>query len=131
MPISSLQSLPKYATITWKLRIGAEDGVNSKINKELLDAVIGNHFHTVKRLLENGADPNYFEDEAQIRPLHFAALYNSPDVVPLLIMTGADLNATTEYDDTPLMIAKRHEHQEVLQALQRFCGVKVNHETQQ
>ncbi|ACJ19682.1 CBU_0201 family Dot/Icm type IV secretion system effector [Coxiella burnetii] len=131
MLIPSLQSLPKYAMIACKSRIGAEHEVNSKINKELLDAVIGNHFHTVKRLLENGADPNYFEDEAQIRPLHFSALYNSPDVVPLLIMAGADLNATTEYDDTPLMIAKRHEHQEVLEVLQRFCGVKVNHETQQ
>lgn len=67
--------------------------VDNSINKELLNAVIGNNFHTVKRLLENGADPNYFEDEAQIRPLHFAALYNFPNVIPLLIMAGDDLVA--------------------------------------
>lgn len=101
------------------------------INKDLLDAVIGNHFHTVKRLLEQGADPNYFEDDAQIRPLHFAALYNSPDVIPLLIMAGADIQATTEYNDTPLMIAERHEHPDVVQVLKRFYGVKVDHETKQ
>src|SRR3990167_11298087 len=98
---------------------------DDKLNKELLDAVIGNHVHMVKHLLEQGADPNYFEDEAQIQPLHFAALYNSPDVIPLLIMAGANIQAKTEYDDTPLMIAERHDHQEVVQALKRFFGVKV------
>lgn len=101
------------------------------INKDLLDAVIGNHFHTVKRLLEKGADPNYFEDDAQIRPLHFAALYNSPDVIPLLVTAGADLFATTEYNDTPLMIAERHEHPEVAQVLKRFYGIKGDYETKQ
>ncbi len=105
--------------------------MNDKLNKELLDAVIGNHVDMVKRLIEQGADPNYFEDEAQIRPLHFAALYNSPDVIPLLIMAGADIHATTEYDDTPLMIAERHDHKEVIETLKRFYGVKVDHETKQ
>lgn len=104
---------------------------NYGTNKDLLDAVIGNHFHTVKCLLERGADPNYFEDDAQIRPLHFAALYNSPDIIPLLIMAGADIHATTEYNDTPLTIAERHEHPEVVQVLKRFYGVRVDHDTRQ
>lgn len=104
---------------------------NHDINKELLDAVIGNHFHTVKNLLEQGADPNYFEDDAQIRPLHFAALYNSPDIIPLLIIAGADIHATTEYNDTPLMIAERHEHSNVAKVLRRFYSVKVDHDTKQ
>jgi ankyrin repeat protein len=102
-----------------------------KMNKDLLDAVIGNHFVTVKELLEKGADPNFFEDEAQIRPLHFAALYNSPDVIPLLVMAGADIFATTEYDDTPMQIAERHDHHEVIDILKRFFGVKVDHDTKQ
>ena|SRR3990167_359282 len=101
------------------------------LNKALLDAVIGNQAHTVKRLLEQGADPNFFEDESLIRPLHFAALYDSPDVVPLLVMAGADVHATTEYDDTPLMIAERHSHPNVARVLKRFYGVKVDHETKQ
>ena len=63
--------------------------MDNSINKELFNAVIGNNFHTVKRLLENGADPNYFKDEAQIRPLHFAALYNFPDVIPLTDYGGS------------------------------------------
>lgn len=101
------------------------------MNKDLLDAVIGNHFVTVKELLEKGADPNYFEDEAQIRPLHFAALYNSPDVIPLLVVAGADMFATTEYDDTPMQIAERHDHHEVIDILKRFFGVNVDHDTKQ
>lgn len=104
---------------------------NHNTNKELLDAVIGNHEQTVKNLLEQGADPNFFEDEAQIRPLHFAALYNSPSVIPLLIVAGADLLATTEYNDTPLMIAERHDHPDVVIALKRFDGIKTDHTTQQ
>ncbi len=100
------------------------------INKELLDAVIGNHLHSVKCLLEQGADPNYFEDEAQIRPLHFAALYNSPDVIPLLIIAGADTLATTEYEDTPLMIAQRHDHQDVINQLRRLSRAKIDNKTE-
>ncbi len=99
---------------------------DEQVNKQLLDAVIGNHFDAVKRLLEKGADPNYFEDEAQIRPLHFAALYNSPEVVSLLVIAGADMHATTEYEDTPIMIAKRHENDDVVVALRKFAGVSTD-----
>ena len=103
---------------------------NQNLNNELLDAVIGNHLQTVKGLLEQGANPNFFEDEAQLRPLHFAALYDSPDVIPLLIMAGGDMHATTEYNDTPLMIAKRHDHPNVIKTLSQFYGVNGNHNTQ-
>lgn len=101
------------------------------LNKALLDAVIGDHLQTAKDLLEQGADPNFFEDEAQIRPLHFAALYNAPEVIPLLVVAGADMLATTEHNDTPLMIAERHDHPEVVTALKRFYGVTTNHDTKQ
>ena len=96
------------------------------INKELLDAVIDDHFPMTKELLEKGADPNYFEDEAQIRPLHFAALYNSVAVVPLLITAGADIGATTEYHDTALQIARRHDHDGIVRIIQKLYGVNVD-----
>lgn len=101
------------------------------LNKALLDAVIGNHLDTVKSLLEQGADPNYSEDEAEIRPLHFAAIYNSPDVVPLLIMAGANTQALTEYNDTPLMIATRYGHLGVSESLQHLSDISEALKTEQ
>lgn len=121
-----VQTEPKQFILRAFLKMSTEN-----MNKELLDAVIGNHSITVKELLEQGADPNYFEDDAQIRPLHFAALYNSAEVIPLLVVAGASLSATTEYDDTPLMIAERHGHEEVVNILKKFHGAKVDHFTKQ
>lgn len=104
---------------------------NDALNQTLLDAVIGNHKAKVKNLLEEGANPNYFEDEAHIQPLHFAALYNSPDVVPLLVMAGANLHSETEYGDTPLMIAERHGHSSMITILQHLSTTLVDHSTKQ
>lgn len=86
----------------------------------LIAAVIADDVEAVQLLLESGVDADCCEDEAQLRPLHFAALYDSPRVIPLLIMAGADLMSTTDCDDTPLSIAKRHGNQAVMQALSRY-----------
>lgn len=100
--------------------------MDDAINKKLLDAVIDNCFYSVKQLLEKGADPNYYEDSAKIRPLHFAALYNSLDVIPLLILAGGDLYATTDCNDTPHEIAERHNHDQVISILDKFYGINTD-----
>jgi len=102
----------------------------NQMNAALLDAVISNQPEQVKQLLEQGADPNFFEDEAQIRPLHFAAVYDSADVVSLLVLAGADIHATTEYHDTPLSVAKRHGHNKTLGALSKFYSSSVKDKEQ-
>lgn len=86
-------------------------------NVALIAAVIANDAASVQALLERGAEANCHEDPAQLRPLHFAALYDSPQVVPLLVMAGADVAAMTDCEDTPLSIAKRHGHELVVAAL--------------
>lgn len=77
----------------------------------LIDAVINNDIEMVRQLLEEGADPNVCIDEAQLRPLHFAAQNNSLEIAKLLITAGADVHARTIPDDeTPLEVAKLHGH---------------------
>lgn len=90
---------------------------------DLIDAIIANDAEIVKRLLEEGADPNECDEGTSITPLHFAAQNNSLDVVQLLVAAGADLNATDEDDgDTPLAIAKLHQHQEMVALLSKLSG---------
>lgn len=98
----------------------------NELNRQLIEAVISNDPKAVQHLIEQGADPNCFEDEAQIRPLHFASLYNAAKVIPMLILAGADIHAVTEYSDTPLTVAKRHNHQQALNALSTFYQVEVS-----
>lgn len=69
---------------------------------DLIDAVKKNNINTVKRLLQNGVNPNQADDKDNITPLHFAATYNAVDVIPLLISAGANLDAKTCDGLTPL-----------------------------
>jgi hypothetical protein len=45
--------------------------------KHLIEAVIADNPLEVQRLLDSGLDPNGWEDQAKVRPLHFAAHYNA------------------------------------------------------
>lgn len=101
--------------------------MTNDLNQQLLDAVINNQAETVKSLIEQGADPNCYEDEARICPLHFAAVYDCADVVPVLITAGANIHALTEHSDTALSVAKRHENTRTVAALSKFyCSAKDN-----
>ncbi len=97
--------------------------MDDAINKELLQAVISKRLRQVKQLLERGADPNYYEDSAKIRPLHFAALYNAVKIIPVLVAAGGNMYATTESNDTPLLIAKQHNHAPMILLLKKFCKI--------
>ena len=58
--------------------------VEEKI-QALIDAVIIDDVHTVKKLLESGINPNCTLDSDYITPLHFAAQNNSWQVIPLFL----------------------------------------------
>lgn len=59
----------------------------------------------VKFLLSKGANPN-LKDNFKFTPLHFACYGPSSDLVKLLIVAGADINATTiDKKLTPLHLA--------------------------
>ncbi len=95
---------------------------DSILGRLLLDAVIGDDVERVKQLIDAGASPNYAEDNDHVRPLHFAALYNSVSVVPALVLAGGDLRAVTEFEETPLAVARRHRHPEMVQHLYRYVS---------
>jgi ankyrin repeat protein len=85
---------------------------------DLIDAIIENNIEMVKELLQNGADPNTYLDDAMVRPLHFAAQDNRVEIGQLLIARGADLGAYTYPEKlTPLDVAKLHGHDEFIELL--------------
>jgi ankyrin repeat protein len=91
-------------------------------DQALVAAVIADDTAAVQSLLEQGASVSYTEDSAELQPLHFAALYDSVDVIPLLVMAGADVGALTDCDDTALSIAKRHGYERVVAALSQLSS---------
>ncbi|MCK4817176.1 ankyrin repeat domain-containing protein, partial [bacterium] len=74
----------------------------SKKAKNLVDAVRSGKLRVVRKLLEQGADPNVFEPNDNLGyPLHYA-LNESPEMVQLLIDFGADINVMGRGGATPL-----------------------------
>lgn len=90
------------------------------LGRLLLDAVIRDDVDSVRQLISAGASPNFTEDGDRVGPLHFAALYNSLSVVPVLVLAGADLEAETEFSETPLLVAMRHRCPEMIQHLNQY-----------
>lgn len=86
--------------------------------EQLIDAIIIGDQPQVIALLGQKTDPNATLDCASVTPLHFAAQNNRVDIAKLLIQAGAKTDAQTEPDgETPLDIAKIHEHQRMISLL--------------
>jgi uncharacterized protein len=81
--------------------------------EHLIEATIRNDVKEVYKLLKAGVNPNDYEDEAELRPIHFAALYNALDVVSLLVGAGADIHVENLAGETALNIAQQHNHKEM------------------
>lgn len=90
------------------------------LDEQLLDAVIENDASAVMQLLECGANPNCFEDRCQIRPLHFACVYNAVDVVYPLIKGGAKINMSTADGCLPVDIAIQLKHDRIVELLRQL-----------
>ena len=57
---------------------------------DLIDAVIHDDYMLAKQLLEDGANPNLFEDGAEVTPLLFAVQRKKTAIIVLLLKHGAD-----------------------------------------
>ena len=92
---------------------------NNHTDTNIIDAVIQNNPTALETLLNDGADPNFFEDEAHITLLHFAACFKSLECAKLLIERGANIHAKTTSGESVLDIAVLHGFTELMALLQR------------
>ena len=94
--------------------------VNKKGNRgttALHLAAFKGHSDTVTRLLDHGADISAEETKTHDTALHRAAQWGHLKVVKLLVDRGADVNAQNRRDETPLFLAARSGHDEVVNYL--------------
>jgi len=86
-------------------------------------AVIECRTNKIRRLLEQGADPNA-ENDVKMTPLHEAAEH-CPEAVPILLKYGADPHARDEGGLTPLHIAALGGSAEATRALMPHADVNI------
>jgi ankyrin repeat protein len=89
--------LPFFLFIAGFCESNAQTGTS-----KIFTAVRNNDIKEVKALLDNGADPNSYDEDGD-HILMIAALYASADCVQLLIEKGSNINAKNKLDETALM----------------------------
>src|SRR5215204_2704509 len=70
----------------------------------IFSATKNNDLKELRALLEQGADPNSYDEDGD-HLLMYAALYGTTDCMQLLIEKGSDVNAKNKLDETALMWA--------------------------
>lgn len=85
----------------------------------LIEAVIRDDTSEVRKLLESGVNPNAYDHETKLFPIHFAALYNALHVVPLLAKAGANIDIKSDEGITPLEIARQYDYKEMTSLLKK------------
>jgi len=87
-----------------------------KKDTALQRAAHSGHYHTVKRLIDAGADVNKALDNGAT-PLFIAAQQGHVEIVRALIDAGADVNKALDDGATPLFIAAQQGHVEIVRVL--------------
>ena len=83
------------------------------------DAVIGGPTDLVERWLQNGNDPDdpEFFLSTGWRPLHYAVLVSTPEIIERLLDRDANIEAEDRDQRTPLHFAARFNRPDVAEAL--------------
>jgi len=71
----------------------------------------------IKLLLANKADPNATNIINGLTPLHYATAEGNKDIVELLLVNGANVNAKANDGSTPLSIAAHGDHKDAAAVL--------------
>ena len=84
-------------------------------NAALIKAAVAGDVHTIKKLLDSGAEVNYQLDG--VTPVLAAATAGHLDAVTLLLDRGADVNARDASSRTIIKLALDNDHVALAQAL--------------
>lgn len=93
----------------------------------LFHAFLSDHYQTMVRLLEHGANPNGVESVGGASVLHLACQRGCLDVVELLLQYSVEVNQEDASGNTPLMEACKSGHMDIVELLLKN-GADVDHE---
>ena len=102
-----------------------EGYVWDELGEALRSTVWRGRFKFVKELLDIGADANYRTVYCGWRPIHYAAWNNFGSIITVLLEAGANIDARTEYGETPLHLAALKASNDAIRiSMSRVCVCK-------
>ncbi|XP_038215842.1 ARF GTPase-activating protein GIT2 [Zerene cesonia] len=111
-PVKSEFILAKHLRLAYVLR-ARRDEPPSELGRQLHSAVRSSSLDTGMRLLAQGADPNYYNQEKGNTCLHVACRAGQPAQAELLVAWGADPTARDSAGNTPSECARLGGHTEL------------------
>lgn len=86
--------------------------------KALVQSVLNEDLDSVQYYLSLGVDPNFIHPEIMTTPLIEAVRLVHLPIVKLLLSNGANPKITSSIGESPLKIAKKQNHKELISLLQ-------------
>eukprot|EP00656_Telonema_subtile_P001202 TRINITY_DN1055_c0_g1_i6.p1 TRINITY_DN1055_c0_g1~~TRINITY_DN1055_c0_g1_i6.p1 ORF type:complete len:163 (+),score=51.72 TRINITY_DN1055_c0_g1_i6:81-569(+) len=86
---------------------------------DLFAAVVAGRLHEVHSVCSTLPERVHQRDYFNHSPLHLAAHYGDLEIAELLLASGADVTVRCKDGSTPLDMARKAQHTDVVQALQR------------
>ncbi|KAG6448673.1 hypothetical protein O3G_MSEX005623 [Manduca sexta] len=111
-PVKSEFILAKHLRLAYVLR-ARRDEPAAELGRQLHSAVRSGSLDTAMRLLAQGADPNYYNQEKGSTCLHVACRAGQPAQAELLVAWGADPTARDHAGNTPSECARQGGHVEL------------------
>ncbi|CAB3252021.1 unnamed protein product [Arctia plantaginis] len=111
-PVKSEFILAKHLRLAYVLR-ARRDEPPSELGRQLHSAVRSSSLDTAMRLLAQGADPNYYNQEKGSMCLHVACRAGQPAQAELLVAWGADPTTRDAGGNTPADCARQGGHTEL------------------
>ncbi|CAK1582198.1 unnamed protein product [Parnassius mnemosyne] len=115
-PIKSEFIHAKHLRLAYVLR-ARRDEPPSELGRQLHSAVRSSSLDTAMRLLAQGADPNYYNQEKGSACLHVACRAGQPSQAELLVAWGADPNTRDSSGNTPAECARQGGHTELAERI--------------
>ena len=97
------------------------------LEEVFLESCCGDDMDQVRRWLALGANVNWKRDSDGESGLHIAVSYNNGELLELLLsQPGVDVNITDNYNVTPLIVAFKRGHENIVRRLCQVNGVELN-----